>query len=264
MVAQCFFSTQNLASTADVVASGSLGVLTPDFAVQLPVSKPWRSNAGSGTLDITLASSASIEVVAIAFPRFYGALTPLPSDTIRVRIDPSGGTLGAGTLWDSNSTPSSVFTLIPGLGLWVGFLPAAVTGRLVRITVGTTGVAFDLGYVFIGALSRILIGPGIGTAQEWLDGSQSEVGDSSGIEYIDPGERRRQLTLPFGMIDPADRIFFDNLSALRGMGSPMLFGLSTTNDPARNTMICRISQPVNIQVTQPYGFSSTLQLTESL
>jgi hypothetical protein len=267
MAAQIFFSSTNLAVGSTITASGSLGTLLQTNVAVLPVGKPWRCNTNNGYVQLDFGSNKSVDFVFFACPRFVGALYIAPTDTVRVRADATGGTPGLGAVWDTNTT-GTTFAVIDGIANWIGFPVAPISVRYIRISITATSRAaenaFDVGYVWAGLSTSPEIGPALGLTMRWTDGSFSEVSDSSNIEYVDPGERRRMWHLPFDQVLAADKNFFDSLSALRGQAAPLICGLSKTVEPARNTLLCRLAQQPVISITQPFGYTFQLDVAETL
>lgn len=254
-----------LGRRATAEASEQHGDLAPEAVRDPRVTRRWRLVGPAGWWQADFAADRPVDVLALRFPRDRedadGAVL-YPEGQVRHRLDPDGGTPGAGA---AHTSPWLDLAAAAGHGYHL-YRPPEVSARWWRVELDLVpGTTLDLGLAWAGRLWQPAIGLAPGWAEAFDDLAQAAVNPRSGARFVDPTERRRLLRLPLAQVRKADRPMLREALAHAGTSGQLLAVRDPAAEPpAREALIGRIAATVWLAQPRFNLFAATLPLEEDL
>ena len=263
------FSYVNGVDVASAVLSASnpVGTLPVANLQDTRVVRPFRSSAVSGWFLIDMVTNQSVDFLAIA--QGWNATMMASSDTFRHRLDPDGGTPGAGASLDTGAIACNIQA---GYGMHAYFIGSTKSVRYWRCDFNAASLAslgfLDLGRAWAGPLVTASVNPIYGYAEQWEDTSVVTVAPRSGAEYIDVFPERRNIVLEFDALNTVEGMStFKELARVAGLRGQMFYTFDTGSAYlASEMMFCRRAQndPISRPRPIPTIFDKQFHLRQSL
>ena len=230
----CRWSRVNPVDQATVTGA-SVASLPGSNVQTFSVSKVWRLNAASGTLDIDFGAAVAVDVMAFVQPNDGPLLAP--DDTVRWT---AGTSAGGSDVYDSGDLAAAVAM---DIGYHVHRPAAAVTARYLRLSLASAGLThIDIGRVWAGADYVFSQNFSEGFQRRWLEATTPvNVGERSFVQYGLKGAHAREYRGEWPAMTEADK--HEVLAAQRALGTvgQVLFTLLTA-DAAETTILARMTE----------------------
>lgn len=228
----CRWSRVNPVDQATVTGA-SVASLPPSNVQTFSVSKVWRLNASTGTLDIDFGAAQSVNVMAFVQPN--DGLLMAPDDTVRWT---AGTSSGGADIYDSGDLAAAVVT---DIGYHVHRPASAVTARYLRLSLASAGLThIDIGRVWCGRDFVFSQNLSEGVQRRWLEATTPvNTGERSFVQYGLKGAHAREYRGEWPVLTEADKE--ELLAAQRALGTvgQVLFTLLTA-DAAETTILARM------------------------
>lgn len=249
---------RNVSATSQELFLPASNLLTPH------VEERWRGKSSSDAFVCDLGGLVLLDTIAVR------GVTAGPNAIVRIRVGSADTSGVAGDLYDSSNGPAASFD--GHYDAIVALLPAAVSGRYVRVDISDPDAAFvEAGLVFVCRRTEFKYNFAYGWQLQWVD--RSTVQDSRGgqtLTWRSNRYRRLQFELRWvsvvqrhGIIEQVDR---DN-----GIRDSVLVLLDTeSSNLARDTIIGTVTnvspvvQPDPVFDDEGPMFSKSYEIKERL
>lgn len=240
------------------------------------VRKRWRTPLGTiaPNVDFDFGYSRPVDVVAFAQPVDAGLLDGnrkaagfmAPTDLVRHTF--SATTAGAADVYDSGAIPCNVKY---GRGVHATVLPAQINARFWRMAPNAASLAGSVNYLDIGVAwcgVKFVPKKNMQYGYNWtfIDNSTVNNVQTSGIDFVRQGFKRRNIVFSFDANDAADAEIISLMQSIVGTSGQVLFipdPDDVTNDFAQ-PIIGRLTDS-NPNAHPSYGiYTKSFSLLQSL
>lgn len=249
-MANCILSWNNRlqSSVTTITASSEASGLGANRLKDPQARKRWRTGSGVTNANVTfdMGSAGEIGVIAFAQPSdagYYNADMQAvgfmtATDTVRHQLDVL--TPGLGNVYDSGTVNGN---WKEGYGCHAMVLPAPMTARYLKSTfnaaslVGVTGY-LDMGLAWAGPAWTPAKNMQYGFNWAWQDNSTLTSVETSGLDFVRIGARRRSVAFSFDAMDATEAGAITQMSRLVATSRQVLF------IPDPDDLINEFNQPI--------------------
>lgn len=235
-MARCVLSYENyIAESATVLTANGAEVsgLGINRLKDTQIRKRWRTPVGSLTpvVDADFGSSKLVDVVAWAQPNDAGMLNSdgiatgymASTDTVRHQFDLT--TAGAGAVYDSTAVACNIKA---DMGIHAFVLPAQISARYWRTTFNATSLAGYVNYLDMGIAwcgKKFVPAKNMQYGFNWAFTDQSAIAgvQTSGLEFVRLGARRRNVVFSFDALSASDAETISLMGRFVGTSRQVLF-----------------------------------------
>lgn len=260
MAAKILYDNLADATATTITASTALTLTPVQQRLQNPhVGRKWRSTGNAEYIIADLGSSQSIDTVAL-----LGVSGSDP--TTRIRLSTADASGAAGDAHDSGAATGRIDS---GYGDLIYLLPAAASGRYVRIDVSEGGVDYiEVGRLVIGLLTELTLNYALGWSRQWVDRSRKTEG-RGGQTFFDEEDSYRVLDVTFDALTEAERTgLVETIDRVNGEHRDILFVADPSSSNLGRDSIWGLLdgiQPVlQPTLTTPARYSKSYRIRERL
>lgn len=276
---RCVLSFQNYVAdvTTAINANGAeVFGLSAARLKDTQVRKRWRTPLGTiaPNLDLDFGYSRAVDVVAFAQPVDAGLLDGnrqaagfmAPSDTVRHQF--SNAVAGAADVYDTGVVACNVKA---EMGVHARVLPAQISARFWRMSPNAASLAGSVNYLDIGVAwcgKKFVPKKNMQFGYNWSFGDLSSVSNvqTSGLDYVRYGFKRRNIVFSFDALDADDAEIISMMQRYVGTSGQVLF------IPDPDDVVSDFAQPIIGRLTDSnptahpsYGiYTKSFSLLQSL